>query len=256
MGDFFFDLRWGGGLGEGGGDVGAEGVAVAFAEAVGGDFEGGLGEAEGGGELGVGLREFAGEKRGEGVEEGGLAGGGIAGAEGGEHLIEQREGPAAFEEAFGGEGVDGFEGVAGFGIGRRVEGEEGVGSAALLGAGVVALVADEMSEGGEKEGAELAFGGAEGGEIAAGEQIGEEALGEVFGLVGGVAAAAEVGVEREPVDAQEIVEGAAGAGGLGIGGEDEGPARGEEADVGMGGDRHVAIIAGGGSVKSSSRRGV
>lgn len=240
VGDFLFDLF--GGV-DGLGDGVAEEVAVAAAEAVGGGFEGAFGHAQGSGHLGE-PRAAAGEGGLERLEEGVFSAVAVIGFELGEDLGEQGQGPMALEEAVGGlvGRGGGFAGEAGFG---GIEGERGPVAAPFEGVLAGVLVGEEMLEGGEEEGAKTALGGVE---VGVGEELlleegGEKFLGEVFGGFGGVAVAADVGVEGVPVGAGELFEGVAGGGrvgGVAGGGEDEGPACGEE----IGGWHHAAIKTG------------
>jgi hypothetical protein len=222
-----------GGVGDGVGDFFAEELAVAFAEAVGGDLQGAFGGLEAGGEVGVGLLEFAGEGALEGFEEGELVFVGIFGFEAGDDGVEEGEGPATVEELLGGLGVGGIEGALGFGV-VGGEGEDAEVTAAFEGALVVVVVGEEVVERGEEEGTEFTFGGVDGFKRIGLEEAGEEFLGEIFGEVGGVAAAAEVGVKGRPIEAGEFFEGdvAEGGGGVVAGGDDDAPAGGVEMSVG------------------------
>jgi hypothetical protein len=228
--EFFIDE---GGVGDGVGDFFAEELAVAFAEAMGGDLQGAFGGAETGGEVGVGAVEFAGEGALEGFEEGELVFVGIFGFEAGDDGVEKGEGPATVEELLGGLGVGGVEGALGFGV-VGGEGEDVEAAPAFEGVLVVVVVGEEVVEGGEEEGAEFAFGGVDGFEGIGFEEAGEEFLGEIFGEVGGIAAAAEVGIQGRPVEAGELFERgvAEGGGGVVAGGEDDAPAGGVEMRVG------------------------
>ena len=234
IGDFIVNE---GGVGDGLGDFIAEEFAVAAAEAMGGDGEGGFLHVEGGGDLGVGGGVgLSGEGVFEGFEEGAVVVGEVLVFEAEEDLVEDGPGPALFEEAFGGHVVGGFEGVAGFGV-EGVQCEQFKMATAFLGFEFVVFIEEEVFEGGEEEGAEFSFGAVDGGEGFFVEEVGEEVLGEVFGFGGGAALAADVGVEGEPVELGEFGEGLAGIGvGLRIGGgEDDGPARGGEGLAVVGG---------------------
>ena len=60
-----------------------------------------------------------------------------------EDAVEEGERPAPFEELFGGEIRGGFVEVACFGV-ERFEGHDAVGAAALVGAGFVEFVGEEV----------------------------------------------------------------------------------------------------------------
>src|SRR5262249_43443949 len=75
------------------------------------------------------------------------------------------------------------------------------------------------------------------------QQAGEERLGEVLGLVGVVPAAADVGVERVPVETAQVGQRVVGLGRrLLLGGDDQAPPRRREA-AGWGRGGHGSIVA-------------
>ena len=86
------------------------------------------------------------------------------------------------------------------------------------------LVGEEVFQGGEEEGAEAAAGAVGVADVVLFEELAEEGLGEVLGVVVVVALAAGEGVEGKPVGLAEVGEGGVGSGADEIaGGEDEGP---------------------------------
>jgi hypothetical protein len=68
-------------------------------------------------------------------------------------------------------------------------------------------VRQEVLQRGEQERAEATLGLIDRSEKVAAEQVGKKGLGEVAGLVGVVAAAADVGAERKPVGLEQRFEG-------------------------------------------------
>ena len=68
----------------------------------------------------------------------------------------------------------------------------------------VPLVGQEVFERGQQEGAELAFAAVHARQEILGQQPQKELLGQVFGLVRLVSAAADVGIERIPIEAAEF----------------------------------------------------
>src|SRR5207249_958814 len=86
----------------------------------------------------------------------------------------------------------------------EVERDVGATAAALLCGVVVVGVGQEVLAGGEQVRAEPAAGPVRGGEVVLLQQPGEERLGQVLGGVVVVAAAADVGVDREPVEPAQV----------------------------------------------------
>jgi hypothetical protein len=95
---------------------------------------------------------------------------------------------------------------------KPVDGHDRPPPAAPGGAVVVAAVGQIVGARGPQEGAEPAPRLIEPCQVAAPQQVGEEALDQVLGLVGRVAAAAGKGVEGEPVVAAEPLQRGAGRG--------------------------------------------
>ncbi len=211
-----------GGVGKGLGDFIAEKFAVAAAEAMNGDAHGAFSHGKTGGNLRIGNRVFVGGEEGfDVVEETGFADGSRFVTETGEHTFEERECPFAVVDAVGSEVVGGFDLVTGIGA-LPIEGESGQWAAAFLAAGFVPFIGEKVLERGEEEGAETAFFGAEAVEVITFEETGEETLSEILGILAGVAAAADVGVERIPIDAAEFGEGFFGLGRGTVAGGDDG----------------------------------
>src|SRR5205823_6146790 len=93
----------------------------------------------------------------------------------GHHLPQQGQRPAALEELLGREAPGRLGAVALLGV-PGVEGQGGPAAAALLGAGAVALVGEEVVERGQQERAELALAPVHAGEEVLRQQAGEELL--------------------------------------------------------------------------------
>lgn len=192
-----------------------------------GNFEGAFGGVHLAGEGGVGDFGLAEE---EGLEEFEVFGAAVAeelAAQVFDDAVEDGEHPAALEDALGGFLGGGFALVALF-AGGEFEGDEEA-AAAFLRALAVLFVGDEVFQRGQDEGAKAAFGGVGAVEVAAFQEAEEELLGEVLGLIGRGAAAAQVGVERIPVASAERDEGGVGIFTFGIaGGDDQRPSGGWE----------------------------
>ncbi len=202
------------GPGDGVGDLLAEELAVALAEAVQGDAQGGLAQTEARRQRGVRrLRVAAGEAGRKGVEMRGAARGSLLGAEAVGHGLEQGERPGAVEG----------EVRRGAGIGRAVESlPMGVGveggpelRAPFLRPIAVAKVGEVVIEAGEQPGAETSARGFHRGEGFEAEEGGEEALHGILRVGRGQAAAQGVGEEGRAVARAESSEGAP-CGGIGI----------------------------------------
>lgn len=192
-----------------------------------------------GGELAV-----AGEAEFEGRKEFGFAVGVVFAFEAFVDGVEEGEGPVLFEETLRGDGVDRFEGEAGFGV-FGVEGDD-LAAAAFFAVGFAPFVDEEVVEGFEEEGAEFAAVAGDRGEDFFLEQAREEFLGEVLGVGGGVAAVADVGVEGIPVTLAKFGQGFAGGGGIFFAdGNDLGPVSGGEVAVRLGRWFFGRLMAGG-----------
>src|SRR5262245_46956656 len=76
-----------------------------------------------------------------------------------------------------------------------IDGNELLSATALVGAGAAVLVDEKEIEGGEQEGAELAFGAIGGGEGIFAQQAEKELLGQVLRLVLAIAGATHVGMD-------------------------------------------------------------
>lgn len=144
--------------GEGVGDGFAEEFGISLAEAMDGDFEGGLGHIDFGGGFGIrGSGGTGGEVGFEGVEEDGFTVGFVFVVEFLEDLVEEGERPLSFVDFVGGKIVAGFgELEAGFGV-VVVEGENGFIAAALEAVGFFPFVRHEVFDGSEEESAEFAL---------------------------------------------------------------------------------------------------
>src|SRR6266536_2504603 len=101
-----------------------------------------------------------------------------------------------------------------------------------------------MIETGEQEGTELAAVGADRLEIILGEEPGEELLDEVLGVVGLVAAAPDIGVQRVPIGGAKLFEGASGFRGIVLAGSDYNPPRSSREPLAPDGRRLAAFIVG------------
>ena len=69
------------------------------------------------------------------------------------------------------------------------------------------FVGEKIFEGGKEKSAEAASFGVEAAQVIALEEAGEETLGEVFGILAGITAAANISIERIPIVAAEFSEG-------------------------------------------------
>src|SRR5207244_13349746 len=87
-----------------------------------------------------------------------------------------------------------------------VERERRRAAAALLALGAVPFVREEVFQRGEDEGAKFPLLAAEPFEVIPGEESGEEALRQVFGVLTGVAVPSNVGVKRIPISAAQFLE--------------------------------------------------
>ncbi len=196
-----------------------------------GDLDRPLGHGEPLPEGGVGLPVPAPRAEGEseGLEQVLAARGPVLLPEAGDGLVEEGQGPAPLVDPLGGALVGGLEEVAALPVGE-VEREDGPASAPLQGPRLLPLLRGEVAERGDEEGPEAAPLPVGLGEDVLLEELREEALHEVAGVVGRRPPAPLEGVERVPV---------AGAEGLqrgpplrvrpGPGGHDDGPARRREA---------------------------
>lgn len=94
-----------------------------------------------------------------------------------------------------------------------VDGDDGLAVAAFEGLAGSPVLGEEVLEAGDEEGAEFAARSVEVGQAAAVEQIGEELLGEVFGVFRLMALASDVGVDGRPVGGAKAFEGGLSGGG-------------------------------------------
>lgn len=219
------------GPGHGVADLFAQELAVALAETVQGDPDGGFGETETGGYRHVrSLDGPAAEAGRERVEVFGAAGGGLFGAEPVGDGPEQGQRPGTIKGAIGrepGVGGAGQGGGVGVGVERRTKVR-----AAFQRAVVVAPVGQMMFETRQKPGAETSAFASDGGERLGPEQAGEKTLHRVLGVGRREAATQGVGEEGRTVLGAESGESAAGRGRIGFpltgGVEDQRPAGGGE----------------------------
>lgn len=109
------------------------------------------------------------------------------------------------EEAFGGEIVRGLEAVTRFG-GLDVEGEYFSATATFKGAIAGFFVAYMVFKGSEEERSEATFFALGLTYILPSQEFAEKALGEIFGFVMGMAAAAQETVQGKPVTPAKCVE--------------------------------------------------
>ena len=84
-----------------------------------------------------------------------------------------------------------------------VERERRHAGAALLASGAVTLIGEKVLQRGEQEGAELPLLAAQPFEVVPGEEPGEKALRQIFGILARVAVPTNVGVKRIPISAAQ-----------------------------------------------------
>lgn len=181
-------------VGQRGGDLLAEQVAVPAAEPVGGHPRGPLGRPEAGGDRRV--RRCVGvpvEHAAEGLEGRPLAGLVVLPAEPVEHPPQQGQGPGPVEDAVRGQPVGQLAGVLALGP-CRVDREDGPAAPALPGVLPVAAVSEEMGAHRAQKRAEPPAGRVGLRQQAPLQGAGEEVLGQVPGLLRVVAPTADVGV--------------------------------------------------------------
>jgi hypothetical protein len=90
--------------------------------------------------------------------------------------------------------------------------------------GGIAVFGQKILQQGEEEGSEAPVMKSDAGEVISFEEAGEECLGEGLGLSGFMALVSDVGVERRPINAAELLERTGGIGGqLVAGAEDDAP---------------------------------
>ena len=224
----FFQLAVNGGIvgiGYGLGDFRAQVAAEAVAEAVDGLAGGGVGQLQHLAEGVVAAFVFdEAEEGSEGCEMVGAASGGEVFIHAREGELEHAQRPLAVED-FLCAGVRRGGAQAGF-RGFGVEGEK-LAAAAFCARGVAEVVGDAALEHAEEEGAQASGAGAgfceQGSAVF--EEVVEEALRHIFGVLDIEAAAAAEGVERLPVEAAEFLQR---GGVLTVRGHDEAPARERE----------------------------
>ena len=133
-------------------------------------------------------------------------GGPVFGAEVRRGLIEHGESPTAVEDLFGIGFGRRFALITFFGL-EFIEGNDGLAAAAFLGVGARPFVSEEVFHDSEKPGTKAALSGISSVEKAPCEELSKEFLGEFFGCIGIITAAADVSVKRIPIGAAEIFEG-------------------------------------------------
>lgn len=209
-----------GGVGDGAGDFVAEQFAIAFSQAM--DGHAGRAFAQAGRRRDVRIGNLVpggGEELLEPAELAGLARLGKLGAQPRHRQLQQRQRPLAV--------IDLVRRGAGAG-GVGIQGNWRATAAALLGLGLVPFVSEEPLEGGQQERTEAAFCCVGAGDPVVFQQAREKFLGEVLGVVGLDAAAADIGMEGGPVGSAQGGESVAGAGVVASRREDQRPVSGGE----------------------------
>jgi hypothetical protein len=129
----------------------------------------------------------------------------VLGREGAHDAVQEAARPGGLEEILGPRVVRGLDGVALLAA-LELERQERPPAAALQGARGLRALGEEVLEGRQQERAEAPAPGVEAPDIAALEQVGEEALGRVARVLRAEAAPARVGVERVPRGRAQLLE--------------------------------------------------
>lgn len=188
------------------GDFRAQAFAIAPAQAMRGHFNRRLAHVQAGrqGRVSRAAAPFS-EGRLELLKKRFLALAGVIPPQPGQRLFQQGRGPAPFEKNFRGKAVSRLEAEMRF-LAGEVQRQRRLAAAAFLRARPVTLIGEEMFQGGQKEGAEASFALVHRVEVILFEQAEEKFLRQILGVVGALALAADVSVERTPIEAAQLFE--------------------------------------------------